>query len=111
MQAAASELRRIYACISSNERIVLVYIGKPIGLSKESSLLYEFITTYELTRFYWEWLPAFAGVRGRINELGGGEGVFLDSVFIGGDFSPPVLVWTNDADVGPSTRSAFFPGV
>lgn len=56
-----------------------------------------------LQRFYWEWLPAFSGVPGRINELGGGEGAFMDSVFIGGEFTPPVLVWRNDPRVGPST--------
>ncbi len=54
-------------------------------------------------RFYWEWLPAFSGVPGRINELGGGEGAFVDSVFIGGEFTPPVLVWRNDPHIGPST--------
>lgn len=54
-------------------------------------------------RFYWEWLPAFSGVPGRINELGGGDGAFVDSVFIGGEFTPPVLVWRNDPHVGPST--------
>ncbi|CAM9802571.1 unnamed protein product, partial [Scytosiphon promiscuus] len=56
-------------------------------------------------RFYWEWLPAFSGVPGRINELGGGEGAFVDSVFIGGEFTPPVLVWRNDPRVGPSTTA------
>lgn len=40
---------------------------------------------------------------GRINELGGGDGAFVDSVFIGGEFTPPVLVWRNDPHVGPST--------
>lgn len=54
-------------------------------------------------RFYWEWLPAFSGVPGRINELGGGDGAFADSVFIGGEFTPPVLVWRNDPHIGPST--------
>lgn len=58
-----------------------------------------------ICRFYWEWLPAFAGVHGRINELSGGENMFTDSVFIGGEFNPPVLVWTNDPEVGPSTTS------
>lgn len=58
-------------------------------------------------RFYWEWLPGFSGVPGRINKLGGGEGLSGGSVFIGGEFKPPVLVWRNDADTGPSTTSEF----
>lgn len=56
-------------------------------------------------RFYWEWLPGFSGVPGRINELGGGEDSFGGSVFIGGEFKPPVLVWRNDPYIGPSTTS------
>ena len=66
-------------------------------------LLFRFV--FSIRRFYWEWLPAFAGVHGRINELSGGEDLFPDSVFIGGEFNPPVLVWTNDPDVGPSATS------
>lgn len=41
----------------------------------------------------------------RINKLSGGDDAFGESVIIGGEFTPPVLVWTNDPDIGPSTTS------
>jgi hypothetical protein len=45
-------------------------------------------------RFSWEWLPGFGGQPLRINKLTSGTGEFSSSIFIGGEFNPPVLVWT-----------------
>jgi hypothetical protein len=45
-------------------------------------------------RYYWEWLPGFDGVNASIHKLAAGTGMYSNSVFIGGAFSPPVLIWT-----------------
>jgi hypothetical protein len=49
---------------------------------------------YHCNRFSWEWLPGFGGQPLRINKLTSGTGEFSSSIFIGGEFNPPVLVWT-----------------
>ncbi len=61
--------------------------------------------------FHWEWLPGFEGLDGVIHALATGQGLLSNSIIIGGNFTESVVVWTEDSEVGPTTRLLGLPGV